>query len=180
MEGVFLLLVFAFYALLRLLFWLLPNERRRDRVRLKPVFSLLKERRFEEALPPLNTYLVQHPTSVEAMVARAQCHTNMGEPILALADCTQATHRENHLPLAYLLKGRALFELDELELALAEFNKAAWYDRESPEPITWRGLVYRRLGQDAKAEADFVLAATMGDENAEFYLRKPQHMGIWN
>jgi Flp pilus assembly protein TadD len=179
MEGVFLLLVFAFYLALRLLFWLLPDQRRKDRAALQSTLQLLAMRNYAEALPVLNTFLAHKPTSVEGLLARAKCYLETEEYLLALADCARATNKENHLPQAYLMKGKALLELDQLHEAFTEFDKAAWYDRANPEPYTWRGLTHRRMGHDAQADADFMLAASLGDENAMFYLRKPAHLGIW-
>jgi len=179
MEGVLLLLILVFYLGLRLMFWFLPNQRRKDRRALRPTLALIALRDYEQAIAILTAYLAKKPNSVEALVLRAKCWVAEHEYIWALADCSKATNIDNHLPEAYLLKGRALLEIGNLEDAYLEFDKAAWYDKSNPAPITWRGLASRRLGHDARADADFVLAATMGDENAAFYLRKPAHMGIW-
>lgn len=180
MEGVFLLLVFFFYMVIRLLFWLRPDERARDRKRLALPLDLISQRRFADALPPIEAHLKAHPRSLEGLLARARCHLELDEPLLALADCTKAVNDENHLPQAYLIKGKAFLAMDHLEEALLEFDKAVWYDRGNPEPVCWRGLVRRRMGSHHAAEADLMLAARMGDENATFYLRQLQGSGTWS
>lgn len=180
MEGVFLLLVFFFYMAIRLLFWLRPDERARDRKRLAQPLDLISQRRFTEALPDIQAHLKAHPRSIEGLIARARCNLELDEPLLALADCAKAINYENHVPQAYFIKGKAFLALDHLDEALVEFDKAAWYDRDNPEPICWRGIVRRRMGNHHAAEADLMLAARMGDENATFYLRQHQHSGTWS
>jgi len=179
MEGVLLLLIFAFYMAIRLLFWLTPDERKKDRKRLKTEQNLVAARQYDQAVVLLSRFLSNKPKSIEALLTRAKCYYELEEPLLALADCCKATNLDNHLPQAYLIKGKAFFMMGHLEEALTEFDKAAWYDRESAEPITWRGLVWRRLGNHRKADADLHVASRMGDENATFYLRKTEHTGIW-
>jgi tetratricopeptide (TPR) repeat protein len=179
MEGVFLLLVFVFYIAIRLLFWLAPDVRQKDRKHIKPALDLIAHRAYQPAIPLLTDYLRQKPKSIETLLARAKCYYELDEPLLALADCTRATNLDNHLPTAYMLKGKSFLAMDHLEEALAEFEKAVWYDRENPEPITFRGLVWRRMGKEHRAQADLALAASMGDENAHYYLRKTEHLGIW-
>lgn len=179
MEGVFLILVLFFYLLVRMLFWLRPDERRKDRKRLAPVLELLACRQFAEALPLLDAHLAQHPRSVEGLLARARCHFEEKEFLLCVADNCKAINQDSHLPQAYLLKGKAFFAMGHLDEALVEFDRAAWYDRENPEPYTWRGLVHRQMGQEGKAYADLQTALRMGDENASFYLRTAAYSGSW-
>jgi tetratricopeptide (TPR) repeat protein len=180
METVFLLLIFFFYILIRVAFWLRPQERARDRKALKEALAALAARDYPKALQLADVFLKQKPKSVEGLILRATCNYHLEEPILTIADVNRATNQDNDLPEGYLLKGKALYHMEHLDEALAEFDKAGWYSRDSPEPITWRGLVHRRMGQEAKARADFKVAAAMGDENATFYLWKTEHIGIWN
>ena len=178
MEGVFLLLVFFFYIAIRLLFWLRPDARRRDRRLLAAPLALVAQRRFAEALPAFDGFLKTHPRSVEGLLARARCHYEAGEDLLAIADCCRATNADSYLPQAYMIKGKAFYRMGHLDEALTEFNKAAWYDRESPEPLTWRGLTFRRMGRPTSATADLLTAQQMGDENAGYYLRQGEQLGM--
>ena len=179
MEGIFLLLVLAFYVLLRMVFSFKVDPLKRDSKRFAHGLLLVQMRQYEEALTFFDRAIHQYPTSALARACRSRCHLELGEPILALADGAKATELDPYLKMVYLTKGRALFQLKEWEMALVEFEKATWYDRENAEAQTWLGLTCIEAGLPAKAVGCFQKAVKMGDENAAYYLRKRHDVAIW-
>ncbi|MEM8677977.1 MAG: tetratricopeptide repeat protein [Planctomycetota bacterium] len=53
-----------------------------------------------------------------------------------------------------LLRGRAYFALDELDMAMADFAQAIELDPENPEPLYFRSMVYREQGKTDLAFSD--------------------------
>lgn len=118
---------------------------------------------------------------------------DMGEYDLALADITEVTRlfgtapTANAFPLShvYCLRGQSYFEKGEYDRALADYSEAIRLDcvafehaiADFPEAIRsdgafnlgalfyYRGNVYLKSGQRAKAESDFVEASRLGYEH---------------
>jgi tetratricopeptide (TPR) repeat protein len=172
MEGIFLLLVFFFYILLRLAFGMRKDVMERDRIRHAEGLAMMRRREFDLALAYFTDALELFPRSVVLLEARGRCQFELKEYLHALADCSRAISLEAHLPESYLIKGKSLLKMDNAEEALIEFDKAVWHGRQNSEPLCWRGIAYERLGQIERAETDFLAAKKMGDENAAFYLHK--------
>ena len=179
MEGILLLLVIIFYVFLRIAFSFRPNPIKKDKRKFAIGLQMLHNREYTEAILFFDDALAQAPKSVIALLARAQCHLHTHEYVFALADAVRATTQDDHLPEAYMIKGKALYKMGNFAHALVEFNKAAWYDRDNAEPICWRGLTHHRLGQPQLATAALHQAKAMGDENAAFYLLQQDNIPSW-
>lgn len=179
MEGVFLLLVLGFYVLLRMVFSFKVDPLQRDSKRFLQGLHMMDDRRYEEALTFFSRAIHQYPQSALAYACRCRCQLELCEPILAMADGVRANTIDPYLKSVYLTKGMALFQMKEWEMALIEFDKATWYDRECAEAHTWLGLTYIEAGKAGKAVQCFQKAVKMGDENAAYYLRKRHDVEIW-
>ena len=179
MEGVFLLLILGFYILLRMVFSFKVDHLKRDTKRFSMGLELLHEQEYDQGLTFFNRAVQQYPQSALAYASRSRCQLGLGEPIMAMADGVRASAIDPYLRSVYLTKGKALFEMKEWTMAIVEFEKATWYDRECAEAHTWLGLTYIEDGQSGKAVKCFQKAVRMGDENAAYYLRKRHDVEIW-
>lgn len=144
----------------------------RDARRLAEGLTLLRQRRHDEALVYFDDFLTHDPHCALALAKRGACHLALREPYLALGDCRRATEEDQHLSDAYLVAGQALYGLKEYREAFLEFDKAVWYGRRDPAAYRWRGLAHLKLENPAQAARDFRHAITLGDEDANHYLRQ--------
>jgi tetratricopeptide (TPR) repeat protein len=180
MEGILLLLIFFFYILIRLAFGFKKDPVEKDRKRYAHGMHLLNARRYDEAYTYFNRVLDAQPNSALALYARAKCHLEMGEPLLAVADASKSAGIEPYLSGVYLVKGRGFFKMGLYNDALLELDKAVWFDRTNGQVYLWRGLTWNRLGEEGKGYNDFLEARRLGEENAAFYLRKKGSIEIWS
>ena len=172
---VFVVLIAAYYALKISMggdFGSLDDPCHRDRRRYKEGLDLLRLRNYEGAFSYFEQALVKHPQSALALASRGRCHLQLGNPYAALADCSRALAFQHQLPEAYLTYGQALYELGEYPAALVQLDKAVWYNREDPAARRWRGQTHWQLGQRAKGQADWQKALELGDEDANYLLRR--------
>ena len=102
----------------------------------------------------LDIYLKHNPNSKDGYAARARAYAVDGIWSEAAKNYDRAIELdENDLEL-YRSRGKALFELDENERALADFNRITDSGTETPEDLSIISMLNSRLGRFDTAVAD--------------------------
>jgi tetratricopeptide (TPR) repeat protein len=141
--------------------------------------EMLRLRNFDAAFHYFDTLIDLEPHNALAHAMRGRCYLEMGRLENALIDAAKAISLDNTYYHPYLTKGRALYQMGMLHEAVLEFEKAVWYNRKDAEGYRWRGLVHCRLGYHVHGETDLKKAVELGDENAQYLLRRRDDVKIW-
>lgn len=91
-------------------------------------------------------------------IRRSTAFGVLGYPQRTIEDCDKALTLNPSNAVAYFNKGKAHYELDELDHALACFTTALRIDPEFSEAYNARGVVYASISQNKLALSDFGLA----------------------
>ncbi len=145
----------------------------------KEGIEMLRLRNFESAFHYFDSLIDMEPQNALAYAMRGRCYLEMGKNENALIDAAKSISLDNTFSHPYLTKGRALYTMGMLHEAVLEFEKAVWYSRNDPEGYRWRGLVHCRLGYHVHGESDLKKAVELGDENAQYMLRRRDDVKIW-
>ncbi len=179
MEAVLLICIFALYILLRLALGGGETATCRQMKKHKEGLEMLRLRNYESAFHYFDLLVDQEPHNALAHAMRGRCYLEMDKYENALIDAAKAIKLDNTFSHPYLTKGRALYEMGMLHEAVLEFEKAVWYSRKDSEGYRWRGLVHCRLGYHVHGESDLKKAVELGDENAQYLLRRRDDVKIW-
>lgn len=170
MEALVLLLLFAIYIAVSVMYKAGRDPVTVDTKRYAYGLKLVRMKDWREGLAYFNRILEENPRSAVAWVAFAQCHAALGQHYEALTACNRALALDYNYGIAYLEKAKNLTALDDYELAFHEAEKAVWHMRDNPLAYTMRGKVFRALGNEVKALADFQKAYDLGDEDATYLI----------
>lgn len=172
METVVLCIYSFFYLCLRLLFGVEDSPAEKDERKYAQGRLLLREKKYKEAYDYFSLVIKESPKSALAWSSRAKCSLCMGNIYAAIADSDRASFIDNNVPEAYLIKGQALWEMEQYQEAYLQFDKAAWYYRDNAEAFRWRAIAHQQLGNQARALKDLKKAVHLGDEDANYILLK--------
>lgn len=115
------------------------------------VFDIVKEL-LKERLGRVPTQSVE--TRVAQVLAKVDEYLEADELDAALRQCVSAIRLEPNLASAYNYRGQVREEMGQLELAIADYRKAAELDPEWPEPWTNMWIVEKELeGRYAESSA---------------------------
>ena len=93
-----------------------------------------------------------------AYLKRADAYYEVGHFKAAIADATHVIRSQwDYSSSAYIIRGRAHFELGEVEQSAADFNTALELDPDAPTPIS-RGFTRAVQGTRKSALADYSAA----------------------
>lgn len=108
----------------------------------------------------LDSYLKRNPSSTEAYVARAKAYAIDGIWTEVVKNYDRAIELDKNNLELYRLRAKALFELDDNERALVDFNRVVDSGTATPEEISIVSMLNTRLGrfETAIADADKALA----------------------
>ncbi len=166
-----LLLVYSFfYIIFKVIIGVEDDPVTKDSKLMTEGQEYIRRKEFEKGLDYFTKMIQEHPKSALAWALRGKCNLALGNLYATIADCTKASTLENNLPDAYMDKGKAFTQLKEYKDAFREFDKAAWYYRDSAEAFRWRGLTHLELGNKEKAYLDLRKAVSLGDEDANYIL----------
>ncbi len=101
---------------------------------------------------------------------RGTSYTHMGNYEQALADHNYAIELAPQNPAAYYNRGKTYEQQDEYRLALHDYNTSIELDPDGyiGAYIT-RGDIYKKIGDDQKAEADYIHATLLDPDMADAY-----------
>ena len=123
-------------------------------------------RDFGKAIAEFNRAIGLEPGYAEAYRARGYAYFYAGKNARAIEDYSQAIRLDLktslHGPSPYLLRGFAYVYERKYEKAIEDYSRAI--DLEPKNAVAWynRGLAYKRLGKNTRAEADMVKGRELG------------------
>lgn len=126
--------------------------------------ALYQSGEFKEALKEYQLELQINPYSYMACWEAARILVN-DDPREAVTLSTRALELSPNLAPAYLVRGRALLQLKELDKSLVDLKKAAALDSNEPTVHYQLARVYRGLGRTQEAEEENAIFTQM--EKAE-------------
>lgn len=98
--------------------------------------------------------------------ARADQSAGRGEFTAAVTDYNKALELKADNPVAYVNRGKALYNLKSYELSVKDFDKAVELNPKDSVAYFNRGVSYEKLGDRKKAMADYQKAVDLDAENA--------------
>jgi tetratricopeptide (TPR) repeat protein len=90
----------------------------------------------------------------------------------ALDDANKAIEIDPEFSIANFRRGRALASLDKLQDAIKDFDKAIKLDPMFSWSFLHRGYTFLKLGKTEQALEDLKKAASLGNNDAQTYLKK--------
>jgi tetratricopeptide (TPR) repeat protein len=112
----------------------------------------------------LGTGIAFWPKSAQSLAGRdadyQTCETGSGDEALAACDRAIAGGKFTGGNLSYLYSNRGFLRMQkgDLDLALADFNKAAWTDSSNFYALWNRGVAYATRGDYGRAQKDLAAA----------------------
>ncbi|EAY26406.1 tetratricopeptide repeat protein [Microscilla marina] len=147
----------------------------RENEEYKRGIELVDQERYQEALRFFDAVLSHHPKSAVAWAHKAWCNFAMDNLHEAMYNCDKAINYDYSLSDCYLIKGKALFALEEYQLAHEEFAKAVWHFKDKAVPYRLKGRCNYHLGNYDEAKVDFQRAIRYHDEDANYLLHKMEN-----
>jgi tetratricopeptide (TPR) repeat protein len=171
MEAVSIFSLLGFYVLIRVLLGHHKTKSMKDTEKYKEGVKLIFADNFKDAHIYFSNIIQKDPQCAIAWGYRAEANYRLDNLYQCIADCNRAISIDYQLSDCYLFKGMALYDLEDFQDALTEFDLAVWHFREKhPETFRYRGLSHFALGNHEKAKYDFQRALKLGDEEANYYL----------
>ncbi len=123
-------------------------------------------RDYGKAIAEFDRAIRLEPGYAEAYRGRGYAYFNAGKNARAIEDYSQAIRLDLktslHGPSPYLLRGFSWVYERKYEKAIEDYSRAI--DLEPKNAVAWynRGLAYKRLGKNTRAEADMVKGRELG------------------
>jgi tetratricopeptide (TPR) repeat protein len=108
----------------------------------------------DQALIILEREIVDHPDQAWRRVQRAIIWGGKEDYLRAIGDCNEAIRLDPKLARAYLVRGNAHFDADDLKAAINDYGEAIRLDPGNAEALASRGSARGNLGQHDDAIAD--------------------------
>jgi serine/threonine-protein kinase len=107
------------------------------------------------------------PTDIRAAAYLNRClsYSNLGEQVLALADCSEAINLRPSHSLAYQNRGLVRRRLGEFQGSLQDYNIAIQIEPNSPDPYYNRGLTRQAMNDVPGAMDDFSKAIAIAPDH---------------
>ncbi|OJJ14433.1 hypothetical protein BKI52_42380 [marine bacterium AO1-C] len=172
MEVLLIGFVFVGYILIRLMLGHHITQTIKDQRKFQPGIELVNQEKYEEALQYFDPILTKRPESAVAWLYKAKCNFGLGNLYEAIYDCDKVANYDYSLSECYLIKGKALYTLEEYQDAHDEFARAVWFFTDKAEPYRWKGLANYQMNKISEAKTDFRRAVGFEDEDANHYLLK--------
>jgi tetratricopeptide (TPR) repeat protein len=130
---------------------------------------LMDGQQFNAAIQDFNRALSVSPGNAQALFDRAVAWVKMGDFQKAMLDCDESIVANPSLE-AYSLRGDLWLRLENLDLAIADFESAKRFDEQVAVAYEQRAEKQREAGATAESEADQARAA----EIREAMIEKPK------
>ncbi len=148
-----------------------PEASAAEHLRVGHLFLI--KRAHELALRSLDRSIALQPDDPWAHFYRASACFHRGEHQSAIASIDRALALGfPELAMALIARARSQLELDNLEEALADLDRALPHDTQSTTNFLYRGIAYERLGQREHAILCFSKAIALDPNDAECYLQR--------
>ena len=115
---------------------------------------------------PVPTPTPTPPPDFSFYQARADQSAGRGEFSAALNDYNKSLEMKADNPVAYMSRGKALYNLKSYELSVKDFDKAVELNPKDSVAYFNRGVSYEKLGDRQKAMGDYQKAVDLDPENA--------------
>lgn len=170
MEIFAFFLLFFIYLGLRLLFTDYRDNATKDTQLFAEGIELVQKKNYADALDYFQKALDKKPNSAVAYAYRAKCYMANQENDKAMKDLNKALNIDYGLDYAYVDKAKILHQIEDLQQAKIELDKAVWHNNKNAEAFRLRGVIHLALRNAEQARDDLQKAAQLGDENAHYYL----------
>ncbi|MFO1000805.1 MAG: tetratricopeptide repeat protein [Planctomycetaceae bacterium] len=129
---------------------------------------LMDGQQFNAAIQDFNRALAVSPGNAQALFDRAVAWVKLGDDQKAMLDCDESIVADPSLE-AYSLRGDLWLRLENLDLAIADFESAKRFDEQVAVAYEKRAEKQRQAGATAEADADL----TKAKEIREAMIEKP-------
>jgi tetratricopeptide (TPR) repeat protein len=129
--------------------------------------SLLRGRRFDQAVACFDQVLRMDPNHAPARVQRAAAYIGQKKYGQAVADCDEAIRLDPRNAVAWNHRGYANYNLGQLKKALADLTEAVKLDPKYASAFYNRSLVYAKIGDLNLALADRVASDRLNQHKQE-------------
>jgi Flp pilus assembly protein TadD len=111
------------------------------------------------------------PTDAEIYVTRGVSYRKLGDYQQAIRDFDQAIQLNMKYATVYFLRGFAYYNLGNYWQAIKDYDTAIELDPQYAMAYGARGMAYLKLGNNHKGFEELKIAARLGDEGAENFLK---------
>ncbi len=172
MEVLLIGFVFVGYIMIRLMLGHHLTQTFKDTKKFQSGIDLVNEEKYTEAIQYFDNVLTKKPESAVAWLYKAKSNYVLGNMYETIYDCDKVANYDYSLSDCYLIKGKALYALEEYQDAHDEFARAVWFFTDKAEPYRWKGMCNLQLQKKEDAKTDFRRAIGFEDEDANYYLLK--------
>jgi len=127
---------------------------------------------YKKAIEDLNKAIELDPNYVYAYCHRSWAYFMSKNYHEALEDANKAIEIAPEFSTAYFRRGMALASLKKFHDAIKDFDKAIEFDPTFSRSFLQRGYTFLKLGKADQALEDFKKAASLGNNDAQNYLKK--------
>jgi class 3 adenylate cyclase/Tfp pilus assembly protein PilF len=127
---------------------------------------------YNKAIEDLNKAIELDPNYVQAYVHRSWAYFMLKNYHESLQDANKAIEIDPEFSTAYFRRGLALASLNKSQEAIKDFDKAIELDPTFSRFFLQRGYTFLKLGKKEQALEDLKKAASLGNDNAQTYLKK--------
>jgi tetratricopeptide (TPR) repeat protein len=121
---------------------------------------------------PVAAFAQGAPAKVDSSVYKACFSNGASKPEVVISACSAILERDPEVAAAYYNRGVSRMQLNQLEGALADFNKAIDINPKDPDAWNNRGLIYNRQGKPGDALSDFSRAIEIDDLYGKAYCNR--------
>lgn len=135
-----------------------------------------RKRSYDRAIEDFDKVLILEPNNVEALIARGNAYSQIGDNGRAIADLDRAVSLAPGNPQAYLVRGLAYSRRNDPALALKDYDKALQIDPRFATALANRAAIYAEQGKYDLAIRDLDQAILIDKQNpVAFYNRGFAH-----
>jgi tetratricopeptide (TPR) repeat protein len=121
---------------------------------------------------PVAAFAQAAPAKVDSSVYKACFSSGAAKAEEVIGACSAILESNPRVAEAYYNRGVARMQLNQLEGALADFNKAIEINPQDPDAWNNRGLIYNRQGKPGAAISDFSKAIELDDLYGKAYCNR--------
>jgi tetratricopeptide (TPR) repeat protein len=173
MEAILVLLVLGIWIVIKLSISDLRTTFEKEKDAMSVGIRLFDNKMYDKAIQFFDQHVEMDNPPLSCFLYLARCHFQLGNYHQAYWNYTRVVNRENIHSRVFFERGEVLRLLNEMDLALLDYNKAIWFERNNEEYYFQRGLLQLALKMKNEAKEDFIKAKNLGSENANFYLLQP-------
>ena len=134
-------------------------------------YSLIDSARYDEAVEAFDKAIGQNPDSKETYTGRAMAYSYLFKHEQAIEDYSKVIELDPSDGEAYRNRGASYDRLFRHEQAISDYEKSIEINPEDFVAYVRRGFSFLYLGDKEKAAEDLKIAAKMGHQPAQDYLK---------